>query len=93
MEEYKYLEDVKNALGIEGSYQDKTLKQLINEVIEDLIDSGVKKEVAVSKKAVGTIAIGINDIWNYSAGEVKHSPYFEKRCIKLAYEKVGTENV
>lgn len=84
--EYKYLEKVKEVLGIGGEYQNATLKLLINEVIEDMVDSGVNRDVAMSEKAVGAVAIGVNDLWNYTAGEVKHSPYFDSRCIKLSYE-------
>lgn len=84
--EYQYLEKVKEVLGIGGEYQNATLKLLINEVIEDMVDSGVNRTVAMSEKAVGAVAIGVNDLWNYTAGEVKHSPYFDSRCIKLSYE-------
>ncbi len=92
MEEYKYLEKVKKAIGIEGTYQDETLKILVAEVIEDMIDSGVHRAIAMSEKAIGAVAIGLNDIWTNTSGKVVHSPYFVERCIKLSYEDV-TENV
>lgn len=91
--EYKYLEKVKEVLGIGGEYQNATLNLLINEVIEDMIDSGVNRDVAMSEKAVGAVAIGVNDLWNYTAGEVKHSPYFDSRCIKLSYETAEAQAV
>lgn len=84
--EYEHLEKVKGILGISGNFQDDTLKPLIYEVIEDMVDSGVNRTIAMSEKAIGAVAIGVNDIWNYTAGQVKHSPYFESRCIKLSYE-------
>lgn len=86
--EYEHLEKVKEVLGVGGAYQDATMKLLINEVIDDMVDSGVNRAVAMSEKAIGAVAVGVNDLWNYNAGEVKHSPYFDSRCIKLSYETV-----
>lgn len=78
------LAKVKNALGISGDYQDDTLTIYIDEVIEELVDSGVVRTVAESNVAVGCIALGVNDLWNYSSGGVKHSDYFYKRMIQLS---------
>lgn len=86
------LAKVKTALGISGEYQDETLKIYIDEVIAELIAAGVKKEVAESAAAVGCIACGVNDIWNYSSGGVKHSEYFNRRLIQLSLQGVA-ENV
>lgn len=92
---YEHLEKVKEILGISGEFQDGTLKAYIYEVVEDMVDSGVNRTVAMSEKAIGTIAIGVNDLWNYTAGDVKHSPYFNARCVKLSYvsEEEVTKNV
>ena len=78
------LAKVKTALGISGNYQDETLSVYIEEVIEELIDSGVSRTVAESDAAVGCITLGVNDLWNYSSGNVKHSDYFYKRMIQLS---------
>lgn len=86
------LTKVKTALGISGDYQDETLSIYINEVIEELKSAGVKKEVAESAAAVGCIACGVNDLWNYSSGGVKHSEYFNRRLIQLSMQG-ATENV
>lgn len=87
------LAKVKTALGMSGSnYQDDTLNFYIEEVIEELIDGGVQREVAESAAAVGCIAMGVNDLWNYSSGGVRHSEAFNKRLTQLSYRKV-TENV
>jgi hypothetical protein len=75
---------VKTALGISGEYQDDTLTIYIDEVIEELVDGGVARSVAESNAAVGCIALGVNDLWNYSSGGVKHSEYFYKRMIQLS---------
>ena len=86
------LAKVKTALGLNGSqYQDDVLLFYIDEVIGELIDAGVKKEVAVSTAAVGCIACGVNDLWNYSAGGVKHSEYFNRRLTQLSLKEVGAD--
>lgn len=74
------------------TYNDEQLKIYIAEVIDDLISGGVKKEVANSASAVGCIACGVNDIWNYTPGGVKHSDYFNRRLIQLSL-KEGETNV
>jgi hypothetical protein len=86
------LAKVKTALGISGEFQDKTLNIYIDEIIYELIAAGVKKEVAESAAAVGCIACGVNDLWNYSSGGVKHSEYFNRRMVQLTLQR-GEENV
>lgn len=75
-----YLDDVKNALGITGTYQDATLLQYINEVVSFLNDAGVKTANITS----GIVARGVSDLWNYGAGEGKLSSYFMMRASQLA---------
>lgn len=74
------------------NFTDEQLKIYIDEVIEYLVDGGVKREVAESTAAVGCIACGVNDILNYSSGEVKYSEYFNQRLIQLSM-KQGDSNV
>lgn len=81
------LAKVKTALGISGDYQNDTLTIYIEEVIEELIDAGVARSIAESSAAVGCIALGVNDLWNYSSGGVKHSDYFYKRMIQLSMKE------
>ncbi len=78
------LAKVKLALGIGTNYQDEVLKIYIDEVLAELIAAGVEKTVAESEAAVGCIVIGVNDLWNYSSGSVKHSEYFNRRLIQLS---------
>lgn len=83
------LAKIKIALGMNGTnYQDETLDFYINEVLCELIDAGVKQEVAESEAAVGCIALGVNDLWNYSSGGVKHSEQFHRRLIQLSKAEV-----
>lgn len=77
------LEDVKNALGVTGDYQDDTLNQYITEVQEFLKDAGVP----LANQTSGVIARGVADLWNYGAGEGKLSPYFIMRASQLALRK------
>lgn len=86
------LAKVKTALGIGGDYQNETLTIYIDEVIAEMIAAGVKKEVAESAAAVGCIACGVNDLWNYSSGGVKHSEYFNRRLVQLSMQK-GAQDV
>ena len=74
------------------SHNDDQLTLYIEEVLAELVDGGVQKEVAESAAAVGCIAIGVNDLWNYAAGGVKHSDAFNRRLIQLSAKRV-TENV
>jgi hypothetical protein len=73
------------------SFNDEQLQFYIDEIVEELVDGGVKREVAESNAAVGCIAIGVNDIWNYSSGGVRHSDYFNRRLIQLSQKKVSSD--
>lgn len=86
------LAHVKTALGISGDYQNETLQLYIDEVVSEMIAAGVKKEIAESAAAVGCIACGVNDLWNFTSGGVKHSEYFNRRMIQLSMQ-AGGKNV
>lgn len=77
-----FLEDVKNALGITGDYQDSTLTVYINEVVEFLVDAGVAERNITS----GIVARGVADLWNYGSGDGKLSEYFKQRAAQLAFK-------
>lgn len=74
------------------SYNDEQLKLYIEEVLDEIIHAGVKENVAKSAAAVGCIACGINDIWNFSSGTVKHSDYYNRRLVQLTLRR-GDEDV
>lgn len=67
-----------------NTYNDDQLQLYIDEVIEELVSAGVNRDIAESTAAVGCIAVGVNDLWNYSSGDVKHSDHFNRRLIQLA---------
>jgi hypothetical protein len=77
------LEMVKKALNIEDNYQDDTLQQYFDEVIDFLRDAGVS-EVNIT---AGIVTQGVGDLWNYGAGTSKLSPYFIQRATQLAYRR------
>lgn len=76
------LEDVKNALGITGDYQDATLQIYFNEVLAYLIDAGVKS----ANITAGIVARGVSDLWNYGEQGGKLSEYFMQRAAQLSYK-------
>ena len=75
----------------ETNHNDEQLSILIDTVIEDLVDGGVRREVAESSVAVGCIVIGVNDLWNYTSGGVKYSEYFNRRLIQLSRKEVQSD--
>lgn len=76
------LEQVKDALGITGDYQDNTLQVYFIEVIDFLTDAGVKQ----SNITAGIVARGVADLWNYGAADGRLSTYFKQRAAQLAYK-------
>lgn len=77
------LEEVKNALGITGEYQDNTLQIYFDEVVSFLINAGVARSNITS----GIVARGVSDLWNYGSGDGKLSQYFMQRAAQLSYKK------
>ena len=75
------LNDVKQALGITGDYQDATLQIYFNEVIAFLTDAGVSS----ANITAGLVARGVADLWNYGGSEGKLSEYFMQRAAQLSY--------
>lgn len=76
------LADVKNALGIVGTYQDATLQVYFDEIIAFLTDSGVTS----ANITPGIVARGVSDLWNYGEAGGKLSEYFMQRAAQLAYK-------
>lgn len=77
------LTDIKNALGITGTYQDPTLQIYFDEVVSFLVESGV----AAKNITAGIVSRGVADLWNYGGTEGKLSEYFMQRAAQLAYKK------
>ena len=75
----------------EMNFNDEQLQFYIDDVIEELVLGGVDRTVAESAAAVGCIALGVNDRWNYSSGGVKHSELFIRRMIQLSAKRVTSD--
>ena len=76
------LADIKSATGITGDYQDSTIQEWVDEVVEFLKDAGVAEHHITA----GLVARGVMDLWNYGVGNGKLSPYFYQRAIQLAFK-------
>lgn len=81
--ETELLEKVKLSLNVSGTHFDSTLLQYIEEVKGYLLSAGVIAEVLSSSLAVGCIARGVADLWNYGNGDTKLSEYFYQRAEQL----------
>lgn len=81
MTDAQMLQSVKAALGIEGTYQDDTITEYINEVKGFLLRAGVKE----SDITPGIVSRGVADLWSYGAGGGKLSEYFMQRATQLSY--------
>lgn len=76
------LDQIKSALGITGNYLDSTLQIYFDEVIDFLVDAGVKQ----SNITAGIVARGVADLWNYGANDGRLSTYFKNRAAQLSYK-------
>ena len=77
------LELVKTLLRAGGDSQNDVFEPLIDEAIEFLVDFGVERDVAESKKSIGAIVMYLNDTDNYQPGSIKYSDALIKRAIQL----------
>lgn len=77
------LAKIKQSLNIAGEQFDATLQLYIDEVKAYLAGAGVRTDVLGSTLAVGCIARGVADMWNYGNGDTKLSEYFHQRAEQL----------
>lgn len=82
MSNTQMLAGVKNALGIQGNYQDNTLNEYIDEVVDFLVNAGVSGGNITS----GLVARGVSDLWNYGNAGGKLSEYFVQRATQLSFK-------
>ena len=82
MTQAQMLTGVKNALGIGGTYQDNTISEYIDEVLDFLKGAGVD----VENVKPGLVARGVSDLWNYGAGGGKLSEYFMQKATQMSYK-------
>lgn len=87
--EAELLSKVKQSLNIAGEQFDATLQLYIDEVKVYLAGAGVRADVLGSTLAVGCIARGVADMWNYGNGDTKLSEYFYQRAEQLRSVEVA----
>ena len=85
IDEEQCLDLVKKSNLVTGNYLDDMLLQKIKEVKSFMIFSGVAEDVVNSDIAIGTIAIGVNDLYSPqgTSGAQKFSEYFFQRVYQL----------
>lgn len=71
--------EIRKAIGA-GEAQDDALAVWVATVQSYLVGAGVP----VSKQNAGIIARGVEDIWNYGAGNGQFSPLFMQMASQLA---------
>lgn len=76
---------VKKSNLITNNFLDEQITEKIKEVKSFMLYSGVSQEILDSDIAIGTIAIGVNDLLSPlgTGGTQKFSPYFTQRVIQL----------
>lgn len=83
------LSEVKTRLSVTGNYHDSTLTALSQDVKEYVASAGANAE---SSAAVGVIARGVADLWNFGSGDGKFSEVFYQRLSQLVLEKTEVTN-
>lgn len=76
------LDEVKKRMLISGDFHDNLLLGLIEDVKQYLISAGVDETIVNSKKSIGCIARGVNDLFNNN----EFSDFFRQRAIQLTFE-------
>ena len=78
----------REAMGIYVNYQDDQLKPRFYTVFQYLRNAGISEAKLLSEDAVGLLATGVSDLWNYGAGGTTFSPFFYDAAenLKLSVE-------
>ena len=88
MTDAELLSAIKSILNISGEHFDISLNHYIGEAKAYLESAGVRADVLGSTLAVGCIARGVSDLWNYGNGDTKLSEYFYQRAAQLCCVEV-----
>lgn len=78
------LSEIKTRLSVTGNFHDGLFTALAEDVKEYLTSAGADAE---SSAAVGVIARGVADLWNFGSGDGKFSEVFYQRLSQLVIEK------
>ena len=84
----------REAMGIHVDYQDDQLKPRFLTVFQYLKNAGISEAKLLSEDAVGLLATGVSDLWNYGAGGTTFSPFFYDAAenLKLSPEPKQSED-
>ena len=80
------LAECKKGLGmpVNGDTFDGPLNQKVLTVKMYMSNAGVSEEMLANDLAVGTIVMGVTDLWNIQGGVIKFSPLFYDFLTQLA---------
>lgn len=93
MTEAELLVEVKTGLNIptESTAHDAVLTQKIRAAQAFILGAGVSPEMLATDRGTGLIVLGVTDLWNIQAGEVKFSPAFAPLVTQLACASLPDE--
>ena len=86
------LDEVKTRLSITGTDLDGTIQGMIDDVISYCRSAGLKYTQLTSTRAVGLIARGVADLWNYGAGNGKFSDIFQLRLNQMTLDAASLDH-
>ena len=86
------LDEVKTRLSITGTDLDGTIQGMIDDVVAYCRSAGLKYTQLVSTRAVGLIARGVADLWNYGAGNGKFSDIFQLRLNQMTLDAASLDH-
>lgn len=78
------LTKIKAALYITDSYQDTALQVIIDDVKNDMKQSGISETYVESEAAVGIILQGVKDTMRLDGGAADYSQMYKDKVIKAA---------
>jgi len=88
MADAELLAKVKTGLSISGTQNDAVLTQKMLAVTNFITNAGVNDEQLSSDLGVACICVGVSDLWELTAGDIKFSPVFGKLVEQLAIKSL-----
>lgn len=81
------LNEVKNRMLISGDFHNAIILSYIEDIKQYMTSAGVDETIVNSKKSIGCIARGVNDLFNQN----EFSDFFKQRVIQLSLEEPTDE--
>lgn len=82
MTDQQLLAEVKKGLSV-GSSNDDMLLIKVTAVKEYMLNYGITQENIETQLGIATLTVGVSDLWNITAGEIKFSPAFNMMLTQL----------